>query len=148
MKTIREIIERQYNEIYGATWTGFLYRSSDRPGGIFYHTDPDGARFYGRSIGVYECPGIVGLLLDTESLNDRPVLINGEMVIGIPYIGKLLNIDDHEIYNDWVLSVEQALPYIFKDYGALVISGETGKWVEGTSVEVALVTPPRALATI
>lgn len=150
--TITKLIKRLYLD-YDAEWAGFLYRASVESGGHLYHTDQEGAKFYldnspQNKVRVYECPNIDCILLDTDSHFDVPTQQDGVLTVGIPYLSKFGDI------NDWVNVMDDALPLIVKEFGAVVINGETGAEVWGTPVEVALgsspreTTQPSALATL
>ena len=119
--TIRSLYEE-----YDEKWSGYLYRSSEK--GIYYHTNQDGAKFYGKT-DKFECPDDVnGVLIDLDEDYAEIIEKTGES-------------------EDVGLAVEKFLPILRRSlhFDCVVINGETGRDVTGIPVEVVLFDEPKSM---
>lgn len=123
---IKKVIKDAY-KYYGANWDGKLWRSGGDSGlssGTYYHTDIEGAEFYGsnpKEIPVPQCSKVAFLDLDNPSHLEFVESLSSPL----------------EVMGDIALVIEEALPKIRQmGFDCLVISGETGRDVWGTPVEV------------
>lgn len=114
-------------------WNGYLYRSGGP--GIYYHTEKEGAEFYGDDIEVYDCPDVDNVaLIDIEG-----ELANIEFAdtFTLEDIAKILGMSMDEVLGYHLANaIEDALPFLFKKYEAVIIHGETGAHVTGTPIEI------------
>lgn len=116
---VYRLIARLWLDEYGEEWSGKLYRVGGD--GLFFHTDPAGARFYGSDVVEYDLPFFKNpLLLDTDRHFDRILELSG--------------LDEIE---DVAVAIEAALPKIVElGYDCVVINGDTGAGTTGVPVEV------------
>jgi len=122
---LRQLIEKAY-KAYDQEWDGKLWRSgssSSLLSGTYYHTDFEGAEFYGvpEEHKLPNCSKIAFLDLD-----------NPNHLEFIESLSKPL-----EVMGDIALVIEESLPELKKlGFDCLVISGDTGRDIWGTPVEV------------
>lgn len=104
-------------------WTGKLYRAGNQ--GIYYHTDPEGARFYEKvhnsKTAEYQFPDFKNaLLINTDK--------NGDLNTLTKLVGD---------FEDIGSAIEDALPAIAKKgFDCLIIVGDTGADTWGVPIEV------------
>ncbi len=127
--SLPEIINNLYRK-YDDVWSGNLYRSGNS--GIYYHTNQEGASFYGDDVKTFECPKLNNVLV-----------VDLEDVGSMEKIAELADKTyDEFIEDDIALGLEEVIPILFSNgFEAIVIEGETGAEVEGIPIEVVFPSP-------